>query len=197
MTGGILLASFTEKAIVETFIKILNEKPVDKITVKEIIDTCQINRSTFYYYFADIYDLIDKIFENETARFLEEHMEYYSWADGVKAAMAFAIENKRAIFHIYKSVSREQLERYISTVLDSALLGVVHSQCKDADFSEKNIRLVADIYKYALSGLVFKWLEEGMTAEPIDLIDKLAYMFEGSISGLLKRAEDCDRGIHK
>ncbi|MBD5157354.1 MAG: TetR family transcriptional regulator [Butyrivibrio sp.] len=191
------MASFTEKAIVETFVKILNEKPVDKITVKEVIDTCEINRSTFYYYFADIYDLIDRIFENETARFLDEHMEYGSWAEGVKAAMAFAIENKRAIFHIYKSVSRERLERYISTVLDSALLGVVRSQCKEADVSEENIRLVADIYKYTLTGLVFKWLEEGMTAEPIALIDKLAYMFEGNIYGLLKRAGECDRGIHK
>lgn len=186
------MASFTEKAIVETFVKILNEKPIDKITVREIIDVCGLNRSTFYYYFADIYDLIDKIFENETARILGDHKEYDSWAEGVKAAMAFAIENKRAIFHVYKSVSRERLERYISTVLDSVLLGVVRSQCEDADVSEKNIRLVADIYKYTLTGLVFKWLEEGMTAEPIDLIDKLAYMFEGSVSGLLKRAQECD-----
>lgn len=190
------MASFTEKAIVETFVKILNEKPVDKITVKELIDTCEINRSTFYYYFADIYDLIDKIFEDETAKFLDEHMEYDSWAEGVKAAMAFAIENKRAIFHIYKSVSRERLERYISTVLDSALMGVVHSQCGAENASEQNVRLVSDIYKYTLIGLIFKWLEEGMTAEPIALIDKLAYMFEGNISGILKRAEECDRRIH-
>ncbi|MCM1308504.1 MAG: TetR/AcrR family transcriptional regulator [Butyrivibrio sp.] len=188
------MAAFTEKAIIETFVKILNEKPIDKITVKEIIDTCQINRSTFYYYFADIYDLIDRIFENETASILEKHAVYDSWAEGVKAAMSFAIENKRAIFHIYKSVSRERLERYISEVLDSALLGFMRSQCGEEDVSEENIRLVTDIYKYTLTGLLCKWLEEGMTAEPIALIDKLAYMLEGSVSGLLKRAGECDRG---
>ena len=32
---------------------------MDKITVKDIVEECGINRNTFYYYFADIYDLID------------------------------------------------------------------------------------------------------------------------------------------
>ena len=32
------MAQFTKKAIVEAFLELLNEKPLDKITVKEIVD---------------------------------------------------------------------------------------------------------------------------------------------------------------
>ena len=40
------MAQFTKKAIVEAFLKLLNEKPLDKITVKEIVDNCGINPNT-------------------------------------------------------------------------------------------------------------------------------------------------------
>lgn len=53
--------NFTKKAIIEAFWKLLEEKPYNKITVKEIVDSCQINRNTFYYHFHDIPDLLEQI----------------------------------------------------------------------------------------------------------------------------------------
>lgn len=44
-------------AIKEAFMHLLNRKPLDKITVKEIVEECGINRNTFYYHYDDIYDL--------------------------------------------------------------------------------------------------------------------------------------------
>ena len=67
------MSAFTEKAIVDAFVSLLNEHPLDKITVKNIIDKCGVNRSTFYYYFEDIYDLINKIFEYETGKIVNKH----------------------------------------------------------------------------------------------------------------------------
>ena len=42
------MASFTKKAICQSFIKLLSERPIDKITVKDIVDDCGIARNTFY-----------------------------------------------------------------------------------------------------------------------------------------------------
>ncbi len=41
-------------AIKEAFMRLLNRKPLDKITVKEIVEECGINRNTFYYHYDDI-----------------------------------------------------------------------------------------------------------------------------------------------
>ena len=38
----------TKTAIKEAFMTLLNKKPFDKLTVKEIVDECGINRNTFY-----------------------------------------------------------------------------------------------------------------------------------------------------
>ncbi|MBR5944301.1 MAG: TetR family transcriptional regulator, partial [Lachnospiraceae bacterium] len=52
------MANFTQKAIKESFIKLLNEKPLNKISVKDIVEECGINRNSFYYHFQDIPTLI-------------------------------------------------------------------------------------------------------------------------------------------
>ena len=52
----------TKTAIKEAFMTLLNKKPFDKITVKEIVEECGINRNTFYYHYEDIYDLLHPFF---------------------------------------------------------------------------------------------------------------------------------------
>ena len=100
------MASFTEKAIMDSFIKLLNAKPLDKITVKDIVEDCGINRNTFYYHFDDIPTLVTRILEDETNRALSLHGDVHSWEEGFIAAAQFALSNKRLIYHIYNSVSR-------------------------------------------------------------------------------------------
>ena len=46
------MPNFTQKAIKESFIKLLNEKPLHQITVKDIVEDCGVNRNTFYYHFT-------------------------------------------------------------------------------------------------------------------------------------------------
>ena len=43
------MANFTKKAIRDSLVKLLNEKPLSKITVRDIVDDCGVNRNTFYY----------------------------------------------------------------------------------------------------------------------------------------------------
>ena len=49
----------TKNAIYKTFVKLLTEKELNKISVKEITDLANINRATFYSHYKDIYDLYD------------------------------------------------------------------------------------------------------------------------------------------
>lgn len=48
-------------AIKEHFLNELKIKPINKISVTSLCKNVSINRSTFYEYFLDIYDLLDKI----------------------------------------------------------------------------------------------------------------------------------------
>lgn len=49
----------SKEAICEALLQCLDEEPFRKITVKKIIERADVNRSTFYKYFLDKYDLLD------------------------------------------------------------------------------------------------------------------------------------------
>ena len=45
--------------------KLLNEQPLSKISVRDIVEDCGINRNSFYYHFQDIPSLIEEIIKEE------------------------------------------------------------------------------------------------------------------------------------
>lgn len=52
---------YTDMQIKNSFIKLLENKPFEKITVNNILEDIHISRSTFYRYYDDKYNLISKI----------------------------------------------------------------------------------------------------------------------------------------
>lgn len=54
---------YTRMRIREAFFEYLEEKPVSRITVKEICDRAEINRATFYKHYADPFELLQKLEE--------------------------------------------------------------------------------------------------------------------------------------
>ena len=57
------ITNATRKAILDAFWIIYQQKPVDKISIKELVEIAHVHRSTFYRYFTDIYDLLDHLQE--------------------------------------------------------------------------------------------------------------------------------------
>lgn len=49
----------TEQAIQAAFAKLLSERNMENITVKSLCETADINKSTFYLHYKDIYDCAD------------------------------------------------------------------------------------------------------------------------------------------
>ena len=114
------MPNFTRKAIQEAFITLLNERPLKQITVKDIVDTCGINRNTFYYHFADIPTLLQEIITEDADNIIETYPTLDSVEQCLGVALQFAIKNKRAVLHIYNSVSRHVYEQYLCLLYTSS-----------------------------------------------------------------------------
>lgn len=55
---------YTKKVLRDSLLKLMQDKPVKEITVKEVCDGAELNRATFYKHYKDCYDLLEQI-ENE------------------------------------------------------------------------------------------------------------------------------------
>ena len=49
----------TSDSIISETINLVSRYPLNKVTVKKIVEACNITRNTFYYHFKDVYDVID------------------------------------------------------------------------------------------------------------------------------------------
>lgn len=56
------MSGFTKEIIIRTLFELLNEKPLAKITVKDIVERCGVNRNTFYYISAIFLMLWNQLF---------------------------------------------------------------------------------------------------------------------------------------
>lgn len=52
---------YTQRVIKESFLSLLREKPVNKITVKEVCELAELNRATFYSHYSDCFALMENI----------------------------------------------------------------------------------------------------------------------------------------
>lgn len=64
----------TKKAIHDALFTVLEEKPINKITIKEIADIAQVNRKTIYTHYTCIEDIVDEI-ENEMVTNIEAYLQ--------------------------------------------------------------------------------------------------------------------------
>ena len=112
------MANFTKQAIKASFIKLLNEQPLNKISVRSIVEDCGINRNSFYYHFQDIPSLIGEIVKEEIDALVAKYPTINSIDECVSVALKFTLENKRAVLHIYNSVNRDIYERYLMRICE-------------------------------------------------------------------------------
>lgn len=64
----------TKEKIRDAFFELYGSKKIEKISIRDITDKAQLNRSTFYMYYRDIYDLLEKM-ENEVRDELEDKIK--------------------------------------------------------------------------------------------------------------------------
>ena len=67
------MPNFTRKAIKETFLRQLGERPLGQITVKDIVEECGINRNSFYYHFEDLPALLEEIIAERVQALMSDH----------------------------------------------------------------------------------------------------------------------------
>lgn len=60
----------TRTMILNGFVQLMQQKPVKDISVRELADLVDINRSTFYLHYTDIYDLLEQTENNLMEQFL-------------------------------------------------------------------------------------------------------------------------------
>ena len=182
------MANFTKKAIKDTFIELLNERPLSQITVKDIVEKCGINRNSFYYHFHDIPSLIEEIVTEEADRIVAEYRNLDSLEMSFNAAIDFAKKNRRAILNIFKSVNRDIFEQYLWKVCDYIVVSFCKTVFAEHPVSEEDRDTIIQFYKAQCFGMVIDWLRSGMKADVHHKIHRICELQKGMLEEMVRRS---------
>ncbi|MEE8721730.1 MAG: TetR/AcrR family transcriptional regulator [Eggerthellaceae bacterium] len=185
------MANFTEQAITEALITLLNDRPLDKITVSDIASECGINRNTFYYHYHDVYELVEDLFKTETERVIGNLSDDDSIVEAFTRAISFVLENKQAITHVYQSVSSDNVNQFLIDAASACLRPYVEEQASDlasesgATVPTEAIDRVTYLYACMLQGIVVNMLRTDSFEDAADVVGDAVRALEGSIKGAL------------
>lgn len=182
------MADFTARAIRETFLQILNEKPLASITVKEIVTRCGINRNTFYYHFHDIPSLLEDIVERDAGKIMADGRKRNSLEDCLEDAINFALEHRNAVKNIYSSVSRSIFEQSLWRVCDHVVSSYVDIADGSRRLPDEKRNMIIQYLKAVLFGLSSLWLESGLDENILTQLHSIAALKEGDLEELVEKA---------
>ncbi len=168
------MASFTKKAIVESFLKLSARKSPDKITVRDIVDDCEINRNTFYYYFQDIYALMEEIFCIWATDFCAVCQADGDICEGMRSVVQWAQEHKRTTVHFVLSFDQSRLEEYWLRATRDAWIEWTKHRVGQGIVSEEASRYVGTTYAITFFSLLCRWIRGSMREDPEDMIGRYA-----------------------
>ncbi len=183
--GVCFMARRTQAVIMQAFMDLLTRKPLDKITVKDIIEEADINRNTFYYYYENIPDLLDAYFAYELQKFSESTEKSDSFAREYNRACASLLENRRAIHHIYLSENRELISNYLKKASQLFVERFVREAAEPYHLSEAGIDYVMHLYAYSVLGVTMRWIQQNVPVDP-NLPELLESTFHASVDGIIQ-----------
>lgn len=181
------MADFTKKAIKDSFVKLLNEKPLKQITVKDIVDDCGVNRNTFYYHFQDIPQLIESMIKEDADKIISQNNSINSLLDCITAVIDFSLKNKNAVLHIYRSVNRDIYEQYQWEICQYVVTEYIDGIIKDKNISKDDYNLLINYIKSICFGIVMNWLNNGMRDDILKDITRLCELKHGDLEEFIKR----------
>lgn len=91
------MSNFTKIAIQQSFLRLLSQRSITKITVKDIVEDCGINRNSFYYHFQDLPQLLETVIIESADEIISRIPESFSLEEGLTTVLERLVENKRAI----------------------------------------------------------------------------------------------------
>lgn len=154
------MATKTKDLIINAYLELASKEnqEVEKISITDIVDECQISRQTFYYHFKDIDEMLRWAFENETKVIKENMYKYNSWQEALV---------------LYEPVFKK-FGTLLKKCLNSKYFVFVYSLVRDSihDFStefflqknksniDSHIEFAINVYAYALIGFIIRELKK-------------------------------------
>ena len=150
--------------IEKAFVELLQTKEIKDITVSDLVKASELNRSTFYANYMDIFDLAEKTREKLEREFSNLFADYDYFNERSGALKMFRHIKENQIF--YKTYFKLCYD-------DRHLMSVYDTKRAEQEHIENNIRYHIEFFRNGLNAIIKLWLADGCKETPEEMAEVL------------------------
>ena len=180
-------SELTKAAIKKSYVELLDIKPANQITVRDISERCGFNRNTFYYHYADVPTLVEDIVIDAMDKIIAEHSDFSSLGACIRVMTDFARAHKKAVLNLYNSSNRNLYERYLMKVCGIVVEKYLVTVFGQIPVDPESRAILVRFYKCESFGQIIDWLNNSMSYNIDEEFAKLWKLREGFAETLVER----------
>lgn len=177
--------SQTKLLLAQSLQQLMLTMPLEKISVNDIVEKAGVGRNTFYYHFADKYDLVTWYFQTGVTPFLFEHTKYGRWQDILLGLEEYFRQNKVFYQNALAYTGQNSLSEYIYDFMQKYNRQRL-SECRP-DMRADELEFLSQFLAGAGMGVLMPWVRGGMERE---LSQQTGYLLALHDSNLLHELLD-------
>lgn len=149
----------TKEIIIESFLSLLDEMCLDKITIKDICAKSELTRNSFYYHFSCMESLMDAAFLKVQSDFRAECSPGDSTlAESMDCVCRNLRQHRRKILHLYHSRYQNLLLQWAAQDSYRLMYLYVCQAVSEGSISDDAITKTAQAYALHLLGMFQQWI---------------------------------------
>lgn len=165
------MALYTQDRLADTLKTLMREKPLDDITVQELVDRARVNRKTFYYHYHGISDLINWMYATRLSTRLDGmDVAPDTWAGIFQDLMKRTRKEADCLSAIFDSSYAPSFRLAVTRSFDNitrrfvrAAIGIYEREHGLAlNLTPRQLGYINRYYSMALYGMTEEWLLTGM-----------------------------------
>ena len=151
----------TEAVLIGTFKALMLKKPMNKITVSELVEECGINRKTFYYHFEDIRDMLRKMLRQDIEAIFSRGDLITDHDLIINSVLDYIEQNKVILKNMISCIGRAELDVFLNSNVNKPIYSLVceTEQKQNLSVGDEYKRFLADFFTRAVSGVLIDWIE--------------------------------------
>ena len=182
------MSTQTRNSLAVALKKRMETTEFSKIRVSDLLKDCNIVRSTFYYYFSDIYELLEWMLNTELIGLLEKCDELYTWDQGITMLMEYVRDNSKMCLCAFHSIGRGSLEKMFYKNCYVLMERFVNTGFSNVEVASEDKAFIMDFYVRAYVSALAAWLVGEMKKNPQEMVDIIERTVSGGIEDALKRS---------
>lgn len=170
----------TKKIIKDAFWELLEEKTYNKITVRDIVNRCCVNRNTFYYYFQDIPTLMVDSIEEWIDEVIRKYGTITSPVDCLTYMAEECMKRKKAFLNLFHSAQKDAFLYDLNRMGYDIINTYVDKIGENREILKEEKESFIRCYKCVFVGSILGWLEEDASYDLSTFYEELCKIFSGS-----------------